>query len=526
MLPAWFPVLLLATAALAGAMLFVSLVPLTDFDGLAYHVAAPKRWLEVGSLRYLPTQLLTQWPMGSEMLYALLLPVGGAAACKPLVTLLAFLTAFGAFSMGRRLAGWPAGLLAGACYLRGAFSVIVGSTSVEPALAFTLTLSGLALIRRHDAGSPAERRAWFVPAALLAGFACCIKLSGVVPAMILAGVVIAVRPRHDPEKAYRRIALGAALALTAIACALPWYVRTGINTGNPIYPFAYGVFGGRNWNYQAAAVLNTYFRLFGVHGDSLAARQLHVYRDLAFIAGLTAAGLVCPFSRSLRAQIAAIGVFALLQAAASDQPRFLLPAIAFAAVVLGVWMSRMAANRAALGWTCALAIAALNLKGTHDLFQSYGSAALGGVSRGQYVRSQLGCYDACLWANAHLPPDARVLCGPDSRVYYLQRDAWFAGQVTQQDLPMDTTAAFIRALRQNHIDFFLFNSEIYQNPNYKFEVNVGWRSNEVRRLAELAAASEPLVTLGPTTVYRIRGADSLRRDADQLTMGSARPSSE
>src|SRR5262249_31955932 len=49
---------------------FIALAPAFDPDGLGYHLTAPKRWLEIGSLDFLPTLTYTNGPMGTEMLYA------------------------------------------------------------------------------------------------------------------------------------------------------------------------------------------------------------------------------------------------------------------------------------------------------------------------------------------------------------------------------------------------------------------------------------------------------------------------
>src|SRR5262249_34056144 len=66
----------------------------------------------------------------------------------------------------------------------------------------------------------------------------------------------------SPGPARRRaIAAGAFLAMTAVA--LPWYLRNWIVAGNPLYPFAAGIFGGK---YLAAASRYDLNQSLGVRG--------------------------------------------------------------------------------------------------------------------------------------------------------------------------------------------------------------------------------------------------------------------
>ncbi|MDQ2986572.1 MAG: hypothetical protein M3R13_07605, partial [Armatimonadota bacterium] len=46
--------------------------------------------------------------------------------------------------------------------------------------------------------------------------------------------------------------------------ASPWYVRNFVNTGNPVYPFFYSVFGGSNWSEANAAAYSASQAEFGI----------------------------------------------------------------------------------------------------------------------------------------------------------------------------------------------------------------------------------------------------------------------
>jgi 4-amino-4-deoxy-L-arabinose transferase-like glycosyltransferase len=51
-------------------------------------------------------------------------------------------------------------------------------------------------------------------------------------------------------RACRRLPFGQVVAFAAVAAlvAAPWYVKSWVWTGNPVYPFAYSVFGGKEWS--------------------------------------------------------------------------------------------------------------------------------------------------------------------------------------------------------------------------------------------------------------------------------------
>jgi hypothetical protein len=94
--------------------------------------------------------------------------------------------------------------------------------------------------------------------------------------LVPAGVGLLVLPGLW-RRGLRR-GLGEALLFAALAtvAAAPCYVRNAVETGNPIYPFGYSVFGGRHWSAEAAAYLDAYYREYRtVHG----ARAGHIGAD-------------------------------------------------------------------------------------------------------------------------------------------------------------------------------------------------------------------------------------------------------
>src|SRR5579884_731489 len=503
--PAWA----WALVAVGGLFLLMALVtcfsPMVDYDGLAYHVAAPKRWLELGSLQYLPTHLQTQWPMGAEMLYMLLLPVAGATACKPLIALITGFTAVAIVAFGARLGARNAGIVAAVLFVLfvGLFAVPgINSTSIESALAFYTVLSALALAAWTRAETPRHRRAWLVLAAIFAGFACCAKLNGLLILVFLALAILTI-PRPAGERSLDRLREGLVFAAIALLCASPWYIRTWLNTGNPVFPFTYGLLGGRYWSAEAARRLADHYRSFNLPGNTMAARQAVVVRHLIKFGVLALIGTLLPGPRWVRLFAAAAGVYILIQIGVCDQWRMFLPAIPFAALVIGWWFARVAFRWPAVGWITAAILAVYALPPAFREMAGNLPAIIGRVSPDSVIQRYANNRDAFFWANSHLPAGARILYGPDNRTYYLQRPVYWSSAVFQHRIVYDTPQAFTDSVRREGIAYLILNRRLYRDSAIAFDIQTGRRANEQRRLEEAAVRSTVLWQGNDVTIYRL-----------------------
>ena len=221
----------------------------TDWDGLAEHLAMAKVWLQQGALVPLWYDHHSQFPATVQMLYVLGLDFGGPVAAKLLNTFLGL------------LALATVGLLARAHYSRAsaplamlvlATTPLVGWLSavayVDLGAVLYLTL-GLLLLLDY---LRAPRRGVALWSGVCLGLGMAVKLQGLLycGALALAVAVVAYRRTRSVPRPQARHLL--ALAGVALAVASPWYVKSWILTGNPVYPFAYGIFGGRQWSAEQA----------------------------------------------------------------------------------------------------------------------------------------------------------------------------------------------------------------------------------------------------------------------------------
>ncbi|HVL38706.1 MAG TPA: phospholipid carrier-dependent glycosyltransferase, partial [Fimbriimonadaceae bacterium] len=258
-------------AAISVAFLFAligALAPsdVNDWDTLAYHLAVPKLWIQAGQITYIPFIHHSNFPFAVDNLYIWGLQWGGESGAKAFMVAYFGLGILAVFGFARQRYGpsaapWAALVFAtvpvvlwesGTAYIDVAHGVYAG---VGVLLA--------ALWAEHKGRQSALL--WL--AALHLGLAAGSKYTGL-QTILAVGLVLVwlVLTRRDGS----RPRIGPVLVAGAIALLLasPWYVKNAVVNGNPVYPFFYEVFGGRNWSSEHAAVYRDEQQTFGVgrHG--------------------------------------------------------------------------------------------------------------------------------------------------------------------------------------------------------------------------------------------------------------------
>lgn len=215
-----------------------ALAPPTDADALAYHLALPKLYASVGRIRDVPWMIFSHWPHLPQVLYS----IGIFARMETLPALLHFATAaalvLSVFNAGRdwlseRAAWLAAALLAAQPILAG----FAGTPRIEAWWALFAFLASVYAWRWKQDGA----KSYIVLSGLFAGFAASSKLMGLASLCILAAWT-ALQGRGT----MRGPALRAAgwFLMAGLAVVLPWYLKTWIALGNPIWPFFSKVLGG------------------------------------------------------------------------------------------------------------------------------------------------------------------------------------------------------------------------------------------------------------------------------------------
>jgi len=249
--PALWP--LLGLAALAGPfvvpMALGAMLPTVDFDAIEYHLQGPKEYYQAGRITFLPHNVYTSMPSSVEMLHLLGMEVlddwwWGALAGQLLVAAFApaaaVLIAAAAGRAGSPRAAWFAAVV----YLTTPWVYRLGVLPyVEGPLGFYHAALVWAAARAWAEADPRVRRGLWAAAGLLAGGAMACKYPALVSAVVPFGLVaLADSARRRGPSAVVAFALGWAAVTT------PWLARNVADTGNPVYPLAYKVFGGRHWD--------------------------------------------------------------------------------------------------------------------------------------------------------------------------------------------------------------------------------------------------------------------------------------
>jgi hypothetical protein len=245
-----------ALVVLAAAVVLQDLAPPTDYDGLLYHLVAPRTFLDAHAIVYLPHNFSANLPALGEVLYAVPLAAGADRAPQLLHGIVGGLSIGLTYVLGvrcfeRRIA------LAGAAALAATPLMPFLSTRAYVDL-FTLLFALLAFLG-FVAWHGSRRTGWLLLAGAAGGLALATKYAAISVVLVVgAGIVVAAWMRCQPS--WRRRLASAlrpafAFGLAAAIAAVPWYARQWLALGNPIWPM---YFGGRDWDAVRVEQL-TYF---------------------------------------------------------------------------------------------------------------------------------------------------------------------------------------------------------------------------------------------------------------------------
>lgn len=92
------------------------------------------------------------------------------------------------------------------------------------------------------------RRAWLILAGAFCGVVAGTNMNGIFGLISIAGVIGASLVAGRAWRGFRDllavIRVMAVLAIVTFLLVLPWLVKNYLDTGNPVYPLLYEVFGG------------------------------------------------------------------------------------------------------------------------------------------------------------------------------------------------------------------------------------------------------------------------------------------
>lgn len=262
-----------------------AVTPSVESDELRYHLAVPEAYLESGSIEYLPHQAFSNFPFMIEMLFTMAMALQGPEGaklvhlaflehCAVLIALLSFLMLRLSLGKGREISAFGARTVSG---LAGAAFASVPTATVLACWGFVDIATVAYLLALVYLGAlilvkPRRPPAWLVGVIVAGGIGTkylMIPLVLVLALYLTALLITTKDRRRKPRRGVVRYLV--TVAVVAAALVSPWLIKSAIWTGNPVYPLAYGVFGGGDWSVENAEF---YAAKAGEKGFKLAETQL------------------------------------------------------------------------------------------------------------------------------------------------------------------------------------------------------------------------------------------------------------
>ncbi|MDR3637770.1 MAG: hypothetical protein P4L84_28445 [Isosphaeraceae bacterium] len=504
------------TAPFLVVMALGAMLPTIDFDAIEYHLQGPREYFEQGRIRFLPHNVYTSMPFGVEMLHLLGMHVmgetyRGALVGQLLVAAHAPAAAACLMLAARRWGSPRASWFAGVVYLTTPWIYRVAAIPyVEGPLCYyhaALLYVAARLWPSLEANSRASL--WLVGGVLAGGAMACkypALVSAVVPFGLLA-LVDAVR-RRSP-----RLVLAYALGWAAVM--VPWLGKNVVDTGNPVYPLGYRVFGGRLWDLEREAKWNR------VHGPKAIASAALVesFVDVAgrsdwqspLYAALAPLALLRRESRRWAAALWGYAAYLFLTwwLLTHRLDRFWLPLLPVLAVLAGMgadWLRHWS-------WSVVLATV-MGLSVTANF--AYVSTALAGLNEWTGDLNELRTKVPEMLnrplsrLDAQLPADAKVLLVGQAAVFHFQHRVVYNTVFNDETIELLTrghTAAEVhRELRERgvtHVYVDWFEIERYRSPgNYGFTDFV--QSAVFERLVAEGVLERPTAVGPRQQLFRVR----------------------
>ncbi|MEW6516281.1 MAG: hypothetical protein AB1439_05170 [candidate division FCPU426 bacterium] len=467
----WALALLAGLLFLAAANALGALTPAWDWDGVAYHLALPKIYLQAGGFVFRPDIYHNLFPQFTEMLFALGWWSPWGAAAKLVHFGFGLLAAAAVFSLARASRLGQAALLA-AAFFYAQYLVHVESGTAFIDLA-TAAYAALALLSLRQAVSSGQA-GWHYLAALFAGTAAATKWHGLLLLACLALWQAAWILKAEANTLRARLRRIAGVLVWGSLPVLPYLVRAWAASGNPVWPLGYSLFGGRFWDADIDRLMTAFVAGFSGHTQGWLGFLLLPW-DLLTAAqdfGVGAAQARLPLLGLLAALAGGVWILANRQAKvrwpwpllglalglgflatwffSSPQFRYLLPLFPLLAWLAAAICSKLWLAPGRLGKAWAVLAAALILAVHPPLHRDtleQARTVAGLEAPADFLGRRLDHFSACEYLNHAVKPGERVLLFNENRGFYLDVD-YLWGDPLNQNLINYRRLDTAQALRQ------------------------------------------------------------------------------
>lgn len=406
-----------------AAALILALTPETGKDALIYHLAVPKLFLKHHGFYFVPGNAFANYPFHTELLFLLGLFLKGDVLAKLinfafLPAILLGIRQFAIRHMPRNAFPWLSMLMFAS----------IPSVFVDAHMAyndFAVTLYTMSALVAFITWNERKEQGWLLLCAIFTGMALANKYTTLlIPFIGCLGILMVHRNAEKTGPVFRDLTL---YICVMVVCGAPFYVKNWLITGNPFYPFLYGIFGGKGWAPEQARLYDGLTLYIGMGRRmidylllswnlSINARMDSLYFD-GVIGPLFL--IVLPFLAGIRKKDAPtkiIMVFCLLMfmfwASASQQIRYLFPIFPFLSLLSGLVLTHYRENRGVSLILTGAVTGSLLFSSSHIVRDFIKVRPLGVVigaeTRDAFLERSLSPYRMYRYVNTNLPPDAKI----------------------------------------------------------------------------------------------------------------------
>ena len=470
----------------APPVVFLPGINATEWDSLSYHLADPKLFLQAHRIPSLPWQPHSNFAFTTEMWYTLGLMAGSVPLAKLFHWACAAGSALALYRLGARFVSSRVGLWAALLFVSTPLVFWeAGTAYIDLATTFftTLALSSVA----HGLAENDGRR--LRVGAVLAGLALSTKATALATVLLLALGLVLWDWRTGKQSPGRALSRAVGWGLLALAVGSPWYIKSWVSTGNPVYPYFFSLFGGRWWDAAHAAAYAA-FNNPGMGHDLVPAlllpwnltqyptpghptswpKPFAEFPSAVFsLSPVLLAALFFPAfgRRPAPRAIKLLALYALASLALwftqTQFIRFLLPLVPILCL-LTAWVLDAALKTRQRSASALAALAAgsllwsLSVGGRLAAVQA--PVALGLMSPAAYQSRYDAGYDALQFVNTSLPPDAKLAFFGDPFGFHCDRSYLWGDQSAYVLTPdVRSRADLLRRLRQRGVTHVLVDAD-------------------------------------------------------------------
>jgi hypothetical protein len=460
-----------------------------DDDGI--HLAAPRRWLQAGTLRYLPTYSLTNATLGFDMAYLVAMALWSPVGAKMLHYTAGLFALFALVSCARRISSVAAGVLSVSLLLIATpvadLPVLFGNAMIDLAACWMAMMTVLIWLVWRER----PEMNLLVLMALFAGVAASFKLTSAQVAIAWVPILIMeARRRRAPWP--RVLQMITAFGFVAMACVLPWFLRNLLLTGNPLFPMFSNWIPTRDMPPEHALTFSRYTKYYawgvasGTRLGEVERKQiLMVAVGLLTTGGVTASLLVK--NAVCRSLLAFATIFVLTSVILTGLIfRYWMPATMCVAIVGGVLCAqhwpRQLIRLASLFLVIALVIQARRGFYFHQPAGFMGDLRMAtGVSTFEHEYADDSLAQVWRYINTSTPANSRILLaafyttfGASSYAgFWIDRVCYTTDSHLQAFFPLDDWASFTESLAREGITHVVVSDQQFSPGRLGFVFRAG-----------------------------------------------------